>query len=92
LLGSNDESVARTPTKLLPGLQAANSGNGELGEFSQQQHFPIWLIVCGSGMLQVAVTSSGQPCNELVKISKVKTNILETTLDIIISSTLVAFA
>ncbi len=84
LPGSNDESVARIPTRLLPGLQAANAGDCELGEFSQQQQFSPALIICGAAILQVAVTSSGQPCNELVRISKVKTNILETTLDIII--------
>lgn len=77
LPGSNDESVARIPTRRLPGLQAANAGDGELGEFSQQQQAPPWLIVCGSGMLQVALTSSGQPCNELLIMSKVKMNILE---------------
>lgn len=79
LLGSNDESVARTPTKLLPGLQAANAGAGEIWEFSQQQQFAPALIICGSAMLQFVATNSGQPCKELVSMSKVKTNILETT-------------
>jgi hypothetical protein len=77
------------PTTLLPGLQAAKAGDGELWEFSQQQQSPPRLIICGSAILQVAVTSSGQPCNKLVKMSKVKMNILETILDIVISSTLV---
>jgi hypothetical protein len=82
LPGSKDESVAKIPTRLLPGLQAANAGDGELGEFSQQQQFPPRLIICGSAIVQVAVTSSGQPCNELVSSSKIKTKILEMTLGI----------
>ncbi len=77
LLGSKDKSIAKIPTKLLPGLQAANAGDGELWEFSQQQQFPPALIICGSAMLQVFAINSGQPCNELLIMSKVKMNILE---------------
>ncbi len=86
LPGSNDKSVVRIPTKLLPGLQAANAGNGELWEFSQQQQFSPALIICGSGMLQVFVINSGQPCNELLSASNVKMNILENNLYIVIAS------
>jgi hypothetical protein len=56
------------------------AGNGELGIFSQQQQFPIWLIVCGSGMLQVAETSNGQPCIKAVLTRKVIIIFLENAL------------
>jgi hypothetical protein len=75
----------------LPGLQAANAGDGELWEFSQQQQFPPALIICGPAMLQVFAINSGQPCKELLIVSKAKMNIFENNLYIVISSTYFAF-
>lgn len=72
--------MLRMPTRLLPGLQDAIAGDGELEEFSQQQQFPIWLIVCGSAMLQVAETSNGQPCIKPVSKRKETTNFLKNVL------------
>ena len=54
LPGSNEASVARMPTRLLPGLQDAIAGDDGFGEFSQQQQSLPWLIIWDEAILQVA--------------------------------------